>query len=391
MTRILTFLTLSISTGLAGLASAQTQPATLYKAARVWTGDGQVLAPGQVLVKDGKIVAVAESVTAPQGTAVVELGDGSTLIPGLVNAYTRAGAGRDEITREITPDFEVVQTLDFRSTAFRQLQESAVTTACICPGTDNVIAGLACIVKTAGNDRDRQILNASGPLVACLCADPAERNQARQRPDSIYVRQPTNRMGVVWLLRSTFDQARQAGNYSSLLNVSQVLAGERPLMIVSRTQHDLTSVMTLADEFGFSPIVVGGHEASVVAEALATREIRVVIDALTTGALRGPEGTELCWNLAGVLANKQVPFCLAGDNLLEQARFARRFGLSESQALAAVTSGPARLLGLADRIGAIAPGRDADMIALNGDPLEFTSSIRWVMVDGRLHKPHKEN
>src|SRR5260370_1084815 len=75
----------------------------------------------------------------------------------------------------------------------------------LAPGTDGVFAGLSCAVKTAGKDR---VLQRDTGLVVTMASDPASGNASpRQRPDSIYVRQPTNRMGVVWILRSTFDKA----------------------------------------------------------------------------------------------------------------------------------------------------------------------------------------
>ena len=77
-----------------------------------------------------------------------------------------------------------------------------------------------------------------------------------------------------------------------------------------------------------------------------------------------------------------VTFALAGDGLLNQARWARRFGVSESVALAAITSRPAEILGISDRVGRIAPGLDADLVALGGTPLQATTALEWVMIDG---------
>ena len=88
---------------------------------------------------------------------------------------------------------------------------------------------------------------------------------------------------------------------------------------------------------------------------------------------------------AGALHAAGVAVALSGEDLLMQARFAHRFGLPEDAALAAVTRVPARLLKLDDRVGSIAPGLDADLIALDGDPLEPSSAIQWVMVGGVKH------
>jgi len=69
----------------------------------------------------------------------------------------------------------------------------------------------------------------------------------------------------------------------------------------------------------------------------------------------------------------------------EQARFAVRYGLPTESALAAITRTPARLLGLEHRLGTIEAGRDADLLALDGDPFELTTAVRWVLVDGIMY------
>src|SRR5262249_17736996 len=98
----------------------------------------------------------------------------------------------------------------------------------------------------------------------------------------------------------------------------------------------------------------------------------------------GPEGAETIYNTAGLLHEAGVTFALTGGQLLDQARFAVRFGLPAEAALAAVTSVPAKGLGTQDRVGSIAVGRDADLVALSGDPFEFTTAVRWTMSDGAL-------
>jgi imidazolonepropionase-like amidohydrolase len=85
-----------------------------------------------------------------------------------------------------------------------------------------------------------------------------------------------------------------------------------------------------------------------------------------------------------------VLFALSGGRLLEQAQFAVRFGLPVNVALESVTIAPAKILGLENRVGAVVPGRDADLVALSGEPLEVATSIRWVMVNGKIYNKDNE-
>lgn len=356
----------------------------VIQAAKVYTMTGPPLVPGSVLVSDGKIVQVGAKLAAPAGAKVIDLGSG-VLMPGLIDAYSSAGIAHSqaEMTREITPDYRVLMAVDWGARAFREALAEGMTCLGLSPGTDAVFAGLSCAVKTAGT---RRVLQKETGLVITVASDPATGNMARQRPDSIYVRQPTNRMGVVWLLRSTFDKASRL-QVPGLAVVHEALSGQRRIYAVSRTDHDLRSLLRLAKEFQFEPTVIGGHEAYKIREELAAAKVPVILSPLTTSsAVLGPEESEIIWNQPGLLHKAGVAFALSGGHLLDQARFAVRYGLSAEVALEAITHTPARLLGLESRVGTLQPGRDADLIALDGDPLELTTSIQWVLVDGTMYE-----
>lgn len=359
----------------------------VIRAAKVYTMTGRPLGPGMVLISDGKIAQVGAEIIAPPGARLINL-DSGVLIPGLIDAYSSAGVTGSavEMTKEITPEYRVLSAVDWRSRAFREALAEGTTCLGVAPGTDGVVAGLACAVKTAG---DRRVVAKETGLFITMASDPANGNSPRQRPDSIYVRQPTNRMGVVWMLRSTFDKASRQ-KPAELAVVCGALAGKRRVYAVSRTDHDLIALLRLAKEFNFTPTVVGGHEAYKLTKELAAAKVPVILGPLSTSpSLTGPEGTDAVWNLPGLLHEAGVPVALSGGGLLEQARFAVRYGLPAEAALAAITRTPARLLGLENRVGTIEAGRDADLVALDGDPLEGTTSIQWVLVDGKIYEKGK--
>src|SRR5437879_5204793 len=126
----------------------------LITAAKVYTMTGPPLAPGAVLVSNGKIVQVGAKLTPPTGAKVIDLGSG-VLMPGLIDAYSHTGiAGSpEEMTREVTPDYRVLAAVDWKSRAFREALAEGTTTLGLAPGTDGVFAGLSCAVKTAGTQR----------------------------------------------------------------------------------------------------------------------------------------------------------------------------------------------------------------------------------------------
>ena len=366
--------------GALGLVSSAVADEIVVKAAKVYTGTGAPLTPGAVRIKDGKIVEVGATIAAPPGVKEIDLGAG-VLIPGLIDAHTSIGieGGVVESTNEVTPGFRVFDAVDWSARAFRQTRAEGVTTVSIVPGAENVISGLSCIVKTAG-ERAKRVVHADHSLVITLASDPGNGNSARNRPDSIYNRQPTNRMGVVWILRYEFGQAKVSANEKSALRVA--LAGKRPVVCVSRSDSDIVAALRLRQEYPMALSIAGGHEAYKVRAQLVAGKTPVLLAPLTSNAGTGPEQTETILNLAGTLHEAGVPLALTGGKLLEQARFAVRYGLPRDAALAAVTAAPAKLLGLESRLGTIAVGRDADLVALSGDAFELTSTIRWTMIDG---------
>lgn len=376
--KITTFvLTAVLSTGMVGIAAEEN--VVLIQAETLMTGKGEVLSPGSVLIKDGKILEVGAGLSA-DGAKVVQV---KCLIPGLIDAAARTGVSSldNERTEEITPDLVSSAIVDWTDKEFAQHTASGTTCVHLTPGTSNVIAGLAGAVKTSG-PLDGRIVAAKTGLAISVCSDPASGNTSRSRPDSIYVRQPTNRMGVVWMLRSAF-HSTQAGKFDSPA-MKLAAAGELPIFAVSRTHYDIQSLLSLADEFSFHPTLIGGQEAWKLTDELAQRKIAVVLQRATPGSSRGEERTRVSGNMAARLNTAKVQFCLSGGDLLDQMRFAVRFGLPAEAALAAVTSSPAAILKIDDRIGSIEVGKDADLVGLNGDPLEFSTAIQWVMVDGAI-------
>ena len=362
----------------------------LIRAKHLYSANGQKGGPGEVFVSGGKIKFVGPSIDVSSPVTVIEV---DSLMPGIIDAYSSLGlsGGTSEVSREITPEFDTYSAIDWGSRDFLEAIEDGVTTAQVIPATESVFSGLACVVKTAGEMRSRTITS-SGNAVLAVSSDPTSRNRARARPDGIYMRQPTNRMGVVWIIRSSMNRIRSGGivggaDPMSTELLKEILNGKRKTLAVSRTDFDIRSALDLGDEFGFKPIIYGGDEVYRILDEFKKRDGQVVYTALARSAAstRGSEGTALRWNVPGKLIEANVPFCLAGEALLDQARFACRFGLSHEQALAAITLRPAEILGLSDRIGSIATEKDADLVALNGDPLQPTSAIVWTMVSGKIY------
>jgi len=352
---------------------------TVFKAKKIYTGAG-VLSPGSILVRDGKIARIGPSIDASADIETVDLGD-SIVMPGIVDFSTTLGTtgGDSEVTKEITPDFQPLRSMDWRSREFREARANGVTTAGVFPGTEAVVSGVVSVVKTAGEKKDR-VVKPDVAVAVAMGVDPTNRNAARGRPDSIYMRQPTNRMGVVWMLRNTLQHSKT----DSKGELYPALASKTPFFTTARVAADIEAVVRLSHEFGFSPVIVGGEEAYQVPEVLAQSKTPVVLRTIsTTSTGVGPEQSDIFWNQAGVLHKAGVTIAIAGEQPLEMARFAVRYGLPPDVAMQAITATPAKLLGVDGRVGTLAEGKDADFVVLSGEPFEFTTRIKDVYVDGK--------
>ncbi len=169
----------------------------VVRAGVVYTLTGEPLRPGAVLISDGKIARVARSVRAPEGARVIDLGSG-TLIPGMINGFARLGVvgGAAEYTDEITPDFPVLSSVDLKDKSFYRALRDGTTTVCLHPGSDNIVAGLSAVVKTAGDDLNQRIVKMDSGLLVVVGSEPSSRNRRNAGPSgTIFNRLPTG-LGV---------------------------------------------------------------------------------------------------------------------------------------------------------------------------------------------------
>ncbi len=284
----------------------------LIKAAVVHPVAGSPIVNGQVLIENGKIAAVGKDLKAPGNAVLVEFKTGH-ITPGLVDMQTSLGLpGDGEVTKEIAPSFRVRDSVDWRSTEFRAAIAEGVTTAHVSPGATSVIGGLSFVTKTAGRPGERvfPILKQDAGLFIGLCSEPAGGNASRNRPSSIYTRQPTNRMGIVWMLRSEFGKVRSKADRGTELTtdemiIKQMMDGKYKLFAISHAENDLEGVLRIADEYGLKPTIVGGEEAYRIIPQFKEKKTAIVLTKIPLDAAAiGEDSSEMHWGKP-TCSNKQ--------------------------------------------------------------------------------------
>lgn len=376
---------------------------------RVYTGTGANYDAGMVGVGGGQISMVAPSRGSDDENPDLILRC-YAVTPGLVDASVRITKGPSSVeqSNEIQPDMRVSSSLDPFAIEWDRQMRNGVTTVLVNPPDSNVIGGLSVALKTAGGDTIKaRTIKDDAVLRGSMGSEPSRGNHpAFQRPTDFYARRPTTRMGVEWEWRKAFYDAAAAARDSKRAfpgseRLTQVLKGELTVAIQAWATQDIRTAVFLKEEIESQAEFKDGlnkprffldaaAEAWKEPQLLVRSRIPVVLPPFPASG-RTRDNAFMAWNVAEELRKEGIPFALsshgsaAPENALAmQAGYAMQGGLPFEAALAAVTSTPARLMGVADRVGTLEVGKDADLVLWNGQPFEPSSRVIAVIVDGVL-------
>ena len=373
---------------------------TAVKAGKILTMSGDPITDGVILIEDGKIAEIGTGIEIPAGATVLDAGK-SVVMPGLVDAGAAPPIRGDlnEQSSEITPTFRISTALDPRSKTLKRIVQTGVTTLLVSPGRQNVIGGLGVVVKPTGKVPAEMIVRDEAALTVVMDMDPTWGNRIPRgsAPVNFYYRRPGTRMAIIWMLRKSFFDAQQhevsGGEEDPDLELlASALGDEIPIHVNARLAVTIRAALKVAGEYDLPLILTECTEGYKVAGQLAEKKIPVVLGPFyyyPRSMEQYREGRKVNWNNAGILAKAGVKVALAsgGQNrtidILTAATFAVRHGMQRAEALKAVTITPAEILGVADRVGSLEKGKDADIVILNGDPLNVTTRVEKVILNGK--------
>ncbi len=376
---------------------------------KVYTMDGAVLETGCVLVEGGKIVAVGENLPIPEGCEIYDA-TGKVVMPGLIDAHTHLGVYSEptewsaedgnEMSGPVTPAMDALDAINPTDIAFDDALAGGVTTVMIAPGSANAVGGQCVVVKTVRRPTvESMILKRHAGLKIAFGENPRRVYGDKQKA-------PVTRMATAYLIRETLQKAREYLKKKGTKEftpdfgmdaVLRVLRHEMPLRAHAHRADDIMTALRIAREFDVDIVLDHCTEGHLIASELAQRQAKVVIGPqLITRAKM--ELKDKSYRTPAVLAAHGVQFALISDHpvvpnmfLSVYAGLAVRFGLSPMAALRAVTRDPAEILGISDRVGMLAPGRDADIVVWSGDPLEMASRPVKIWVGGSVSDLSADN
>ncbi|MEW6458047.1 MAG: amidohydrolase [Bacillota bacterium] len=372
---------------------------------RILTMAGRDIPSGTVLIENGLIKAVGTGIGVPDGAEVLDAA-GKLVLPGLIEPHCHVGI-MEEIFREegndgneysdpVTPQLRAIDGVYPEDLGFADALAGGVTTLCTTPGSANVIGGEMVILKTAGKTVEQMLVRFPAGLKAALGENP-KRAYGKER------KAPVTRMASAALLRTALVQGAEyirklerAGRGDGdppdrdlkLEALARVLRREVPLRVHAHRADDILTAVRIAREFNLDLVIEHGTEADRVADVLAREDIPVVLGPLLVNRPK-VEMRHKSLETAARLAEAGVRFAVMTDHpvvpvqyLGLSAALTVRGGLSEERALRAVTADAAAVLGLENRLGTLEPGKEADVVIMDGDFFDVRSRVERVYIKG---------
>ncbi len=368
---------------------------------------GPRIASGTVVIQDGKITAVGAGVAVPAGAEVID-GKGLFVYPGLIDSGTRLGlveigsvpGGQDtQELGEFNPQDAVLTAVNPHSVHFPITRANGVTSV-ITSATGGLIQGAAALIDVTGwtpdemAEKGRAAMVMTYPRIAGrgrFGGGGRVGGQAQGDPAEAQNRQVRALMDYLREARAYNERPDPSPRNLAYAALGPALRGEMPVIFDVQTEGQIRGALALADSFKLKVVLRGATDAWRLADTLAARKIPVIVGPMT----ETPDGDapyDAVYANPGVLAKAGVQIAFQtndqgeGDarNLPYNAALATAYGLDPDEALRAITINPARIWGVADRLGSLEAGKVANLFVTTGDPLDVRTTVKDVFIRGQL-------
>jgi len=387
--------------------SARAQDSLLIKGGTIIPVTGKPIPNGSLLIMNGKIAKLGTGLSAPAGATVIEA-KGMYVYPGMVAPLTAIGltgypgAGND--TNEVgqsTPQIDAYEGLNPEDETIEVTRIDGVTTVMTAAGSSAMINGRAVALNLDGDLPKDMLIKRD----VCLVFNVGARSESG----------PNTLMGVAAFIRDKLTKARDfaakkasagAGPSSAvspagvqpakhdpeLETLSRVLSREIPVLFMTSDEVTIRSAIELIDEFSLKGIIFARAEILKYADQLAAKKIPVIWGGTTTMPRRW-EPVDINFKTAAELAKKGVMFAF-NESAGQGSRNVRRqpvpaslsiaYGLSEEDAVKAITINPAKILGIDDKVGSLEEGKVANVVVCSKSIVQLSSTIKTVIINGRI-------
>ncbi|MBI2929000.1 MAG: amidohydrolase family protein [Verrucomicrobia bacterium] len=363
---------------------------------------GEPIRNGVVLVEGARIKAVgpAATTTIPDGARVLKA---KVVTPGLIDAHSVVGLSgllnqphdqeQLEKSAPIQPELRALDGYNARDPLVDWVRSFGVTTVHTGHAPGALISGQTMIVKTSGQSVEEALLNPSAMIAATLgprgLQDGKDKAPGTVSKAVAMLRAELIKAAEYAQKRAKTDLEKRPARDLRLEALGRALDGQQPLLLTTHRHQDILAALRIAAEFKLRIVLDGVADAHLLLDAIKQSGFPVFLHPTMFRATQETEN--LSFETAAKLKQAGFPFALQSGFeayvpktrvVLFEAAVAAANGLNFTDALASITIDPARLLGIAERVGSLAPGKDADLALYDGDPFEYTSHCVGVVING---------
>ena len=358
---------------------------------------------GDIWIDEGKIAKITCDGPVPEGSVIIDA-ESMQVYPGFVEAHGHTGLdgygigfeGQDynEMGDIYSPQLRAIDAIQPADPALKDARNAGVTTLCIGPGSANVLGGTFAAVKPIGVRVEDMIIKAE---VAMKCAFGENPKRCyRDKGNSSRMTTAARLREALFKAREYAEKIENAGDDPGkkppfdikLAALVPVIRGQMPLKAHAHQANDFFTALRIAREFGVGITLEHVTEGHLVAQELAKENVMLAVGPSLTHASKF-ELRNKSWTTPGILSKAGCHVSIITDSpVIPQqylplcAGFAVKDGMDPFEALRAITINPAEHIGVADRVGSLEAGKDADIVIPRGDPMQIETAIEAVLING---------
>jgi len=388
--------------------------------AKIFTLTGTPIDDGTVIIRDGKISAVGTSAEIPAGAQTID-GKGLQVYPGLFDPVTQMGLSEisavsatvdSSETGAFNPDVVAAEAILPSSQHIPVTRAAGITEVLAVPasggfdsgGASGILGGQASAIRLSGWTISDMLIKKN---VAMILNWPQIETQSfdfstfaiKHKPYTEAKQEYDKRVNELtdWLDRARhYALAVGHGGRADferdvkLAALIPVTRGELPVLVFADKAREIRNAVEFCDKQKLKMILAGGSEAYKVKDLLRSKSIPVILRPTLTEPTDEDDAYDRLLTQPAELSAAGVRFAFGSfDNsfarrLGQQAANAVSHGLQYDEALKAVTLYPAQIFNLADQLGTLETGKAANIIVTTGDPLELTTDVRYLFINGQL-------
>lgn len=356
-------------------------------------------------IHEGKIAEAAACLTPQDGEEVLDAA-GAIVTPGFIDGSCQVGVNSQiyrseendgDDAKAVSPEMRAYDALNLADEGFEMALRAGVTCVVSGPGNANLIGGTCAAVKTAGENREgklgveERILDAEAAYRFCFTNEPRRKFGGKNQS-------PQTRMGSAAMIRDILLKAKEyarkekAGEKQEykleLAALARVFDG-MPVQMAAMKSNDIMTAIRIGEEFGLNYVLVMAYDGLTACRDLQRKDFRFMIGPLY-GMEFSAEAAGMSLDLGTQMEKEGIHAAISTGHPamsieLVQTQLALMVdrGLSRKEAIKGMTAYPAKYLGLDSRVGTLEPGKDADFVIWDGDPLTYEGGPAKVFIEGR--------